>query len=102
MTSSKRTRHLFGPIKLEVLDEKGKLVDTITPPKRRGLNRIAWSMQVKPPRVPRAAQLAFNASQGPRVPPGVYLAMHNQVLKFPGVTKDPDRRTFVKAPGREA
>ena len=36
------------------------------------------------------------------VPPGVYVAMHNQVLKFPGVTKDPDRRTFVKAPRREA
>jgi L-asparaginase len=32
------------------------------------------------------------------VPPGVYVAMHNQVLKFPGVTKDPERRTFVKAP----
>jgi L-asparaginase len=31
------------------------------------------------------------------VKPGVYLAMHNQVLQFPGVTKDPERRTFVKA-----
>jgi L-asparaginase len=30
------------------------------------------------------------------VPPGVYVAMHNQVLQFPGVTKDPERRTFVK------
>jgi L-asparaginase len=31
------------------------------------------------------------------VAPGVYVAMHNQVLQFPGVTKDLDRRTFVKA-----
>jgi L-asparaginase len=30
------------------------------------------------------------------VAPGVYVAMHNQVLKFPGVVKDPQRRTFVK------
>jgi len=30
------------------------------------------------------------------VKPGVYVAMHNQVLQFPGVTKDPERRTFVK------
>jgi len=29
-------------------------------------------MRVKPPRVPRAATVAFNASQGPRVPPGTY------------------------------
>ena len=28
--------------------------------------------------------------------PGVYVAMHNQVLKFPGVRKDKDRGTFVK------
>lgn len=34
--------------------------------------------------------------------PGVYVAMHNKVLQFPGVVKDKDRGTFVlrpKAPG---
>jgi len=30
------------------------------------------------------------------VAPGVYVAMHNQVLQFPGVSKDLERRTFVK------
>jgi len=55
-----------------VLDATGKLVDTITPGKRRGINRITWNMRVKPPKVPRAAQVAFAASQGPRVPPGSY------------------------------
>ena len=29
------------------------------------------------------------------VAPGVYVAMHNQVLQFPGVVKDLERRTFV-------
>jgi hypothetical protein len=29
-------------------------------------------MRVKPPRVPPAAQIAFNSVQGPRVPPGTY------------------------------
>jgi L-asparaginase len=33
------------------------------------------------------------------LPPGVYVAMHNQVLQFPGVTKDLERGTFVKARG---
>jgi len=28
--------------------------------------------------------------------PGVYVCMHNQVLQFPGVVKDPQRGTFVK------
>ena len=30
------------------------------------------------------------------VQPGVYVAMHNQVLQFPGVVKDRERGTFVK------
>src|SRR5215467_11613367 len=67
-----RARHLFGPLKLEVLDADGKVVDTITASKRRGINRVAWSMHVKPPKVPRAATVAFSASQGPRVVPGTY------------------------------
>jgi len=67
-----RTRHLFGPLKLEILDASGKVVDTLSPTRHRGVNRVFWGMSVKPPRVPRAAQLAFNASRGPRVPPGTY------------------------------
>ncbi len=31
--------------------------------------------------------------------PGVYVAMHNQVLQFPGITKDKVLGTFVKEPG---
>ncbi len=67
-----RTRHVYGSIKLEILDPAGKLVDTLTPTKRRGINRVVWSMQVKPPRVPRAAQIAGSSTQGPRVVPGTY------------------------------
>jgi hypothetical protein len=72
ITYYQRTRHLFGPIRLEIFDAGGKLVDTVSATKRRGINRAVWSMRVKPPRVPRAATVAFNASQGPRVPPGTY------------------------------
>jgi L-asparaginase len=32
------------------------------------------------------------------VEPGVYVAMHNTVLRFPGVAKDPQRGTFVRLP----
>lgn len=31
------------------------------------------------------------------LPPGVYVAMHNHVLAFPGVVKDPALGTFVRA-----
>ena len=29
--------------------------------------------------------------------PGIYVAMHDRVLRFPGVVKDPQRGTFVRA-----
>jgi photosystem II stability/assembly factor-like uncharacterized protein len=67
-------RHLFGPLKLEVAGPDGKVLDSLSAGKRRGINRVPWAMRVSPPRVPRAAQVAFNASQGPRVVPGTYTA----------------------------
>ena len=72
ITYYQRNRHLFGRLSLEVLDASGKLVDTLDPTTRRGINRVQWSMQEKPPLVPRAAQVAGNATQGPRVLPGTY------------------------------
>jgi L-asparaginase len=35
------------------------------------------------------------------LPAGVYVVMHNQVLKFPGVVKDKSRRTFVRESAKD-
>ena len=72
ITYYQKARHLFGKLKIEVLDDKGKIVDTLPASKRRGINRVAWSMNVAPPRVPPAAQVAFSSTRGPRVVPGTY------------------------------
>jgi len=72
ITYYQKARHLFGKLKIEVLDDKGKVVDTLPASKRRGINRVAWTMNVKPPRVPPAAQVAGAARSGPRVVPGTY------------------------------
>jgi hypothetical protein len=74
ITYYQRTRHLFGSLKLEILDASGRVVDELPASKRRGLNRVEWSMREKPPRVPPAVQLAFAGTQGPRVLPGTYTA----------------------------
>jgi len=34
-------------------------------------------------------------------PPGVYVAMHNRILRFPGVVKDRTSLNFVKNPSRD-
>jgi photosystem II stability/assembly factor-like uncharacterized protein len=72
ITYYQRSRHLFGKMKLEVLDSTGRVVDQLSASKRPGLNRVIWSMSEKPPRVPPAAQLANAGIRGPRVLPGAY------------------------------
>jgi len=73
ITYYQRTRHLFGKLKIEVLDPTGKVVDELPASTRRGLNRVVWSMHMRPPHVPPAVQLAQAGTQGPRVLPGVYV-----------------------------
>jgi photosystem II stability/assembly factor-like uncharacterized protein len=72
ITYYQRTRHLFGKLKIEVLDASGRVVDELPASKRPGLNRVIWSMHEKPPRVPPAAQIAGAGTRGPRLLPGVY------------------------------
>ncbi len=72
ITYYQRTRHLFGKLKLEVLDADGHVVDELPASSRRGLNRVVWTMHLPPPHVPPAAQVADAGTQGPRVLPGTY------------------------------
>jgi len=72
ITYYQRERHLFGKLKIEVLDGNGRVVDEVPASKRPGLNRVMWSMREKPPRVPPAAQIAIAGIRGPRLIPGEY------------------------------
>ena len=67
-----RERHLFGKMKLEVLDSSGRVIDEVPASKWPGLNRVTWTMRAKPPRVPPGAQISFAGTRGPRLVPGVY------------------------------
>jgi photosystem II stability/assembly factor-like uncharacterized protein len=67
-----RSRHIYGDLKMEIFDSAGKLVDTVSASKHRGVSRATWSMHLKPPTVPPAATAAFQAAIGPRVMPGTY------------------------------
>jgi len=67
-----RERHLYGKLKIEVLDSTGRVLDEVPASKRPGLNRVMWSMRERPPRVPPAAQIAFGGTRGVRFAPGEY------------------------------
>jgi photosystem II stability/assembly factor-like uncharacterized protein len=72
ITYYQRSRHLFGKLKIEVLDASGHVLDELPASSRRGLNRVVWTMHLPPPHVPPAVQLAIAGAQGPRVLPGTY------------------------------
>jgi photosystem II stability/assembly factor-like uncharacterized protein len=104
ITYYQRKRHIFGDLKIEVLDAGGKVVGTIPSNKRRGLNRATWAMRIDPPKVPRAATAAFGAAVGPRLLPGTYtvrMTKDKQVYTTP-LTVIPDPRSKHTAADRQA
>ena len=99
-----RSRQVIGKLTLDILDASGKVVDTIVPGKRKGLNRVEWSMRTKPPLVPPAAQLAFNSAQGQRFLPGTYtvrLSRSGKSYAMP-LTVGLDRRASFTLADRKA
>ena len=72
ITYYQRTRHLFGPIKLEILDPSGKVVDTLpASASGAGINRVTWSMRVEAAaRAARGAARRAPASTGRACCPG--------------------------------
>lgn len=99
-----KSRHLFGKLKIEVLDADGKVIDTLPSSVRRGINHVYWSMRAQPPRVPKAAQIAFNSTQGPRVPPGDYTVRmtKNKEVFETTINVGLDRRVSFSATDRQA
>jgi photosystem II stability/assembly factor-like uncharacterized protein len=104
ITYFQKARHVIGRMKLEILDSNGKVVDEIPTSKRRGLNRVQWSMLTKPPVVPPAASLAGSSTSGERFLPGHYtvrLTDAGQVMTEP-LTITLDRRASFTEADREA
>jgi hypothetical protein len=99
-----KKRHMFGDLKLEVFDAKGQWLSSVPAGKRRGINRVAWPMRIKPPSVPPAANLVPNPYSfiGPRVPEGTYtvkLTRDKDTLSS-NVTRVPDPREKHNAEDR--
>ena len=104
ITYYQRRRHIFGDLKIEVLDADGKLVSEIPTSKRRGLNRARWTMRLSPPKVPTAATAAFAASVGPRVLPGIYTVRmtKDKHVYTTQIKVDPDPRSTHTTEERKA
>jgi hypothetical protein len=67
-----KKRHVFGDMYLEIYDPDGTLLNKIPAGKRKGINRVTWSVMKKPPTVPPSPSLAQFALFGPYYDPGEY------------------------------
>lgn len=66
-----KKRHLFGDLKVNIYDQDDQLITSLPGEKRRGINRVAWPMRLKPPKFPSSTSLVPGFT-GPRVPEGNY------------------------------
>jgi photosystem II stability/assembly factor-like uncharacterized protein len=99
-----KKRHLIGDLKVEVWDGD-KLITAMPANKRRGINRVAWQMRMKPPRTPSGANIIRSPGSfmGPRVREGQYTV---KVIKgsetfTSKVTLVPDPRASYTAEDRK-
>ncbi len=66
-----KKRHMFGEMKINVLDDEGRVITTLVAGKRRGINRVEWPMRLKAPKFPPSTTLV-PGFLGPRVAAGTY------------------------------
>ncbi len=67
-----KKRHIFGPLRIEILDAQGEVLRTLPTTKRRGINRVYWDLRLKPPKLPATPGLVPFFAWGPTVPEGTY------------------------------
>ncbi len=66
-----KKRHMFGDMKINILDDNDEVITTLVAGKRRGINRVDWPMRLKAPKFPPSTSLV-PGFLGPRVAEGTY------------------------------
>jgi len=66
-----KKRHMFGDMKINILDENDHIITSLVAGKRRGINRVEWPMRLKAPKFPPSTSLV-PGFEGPRVAEGTY------------------------------
>ena len=67
-----KNRHIFGDMHLEIFDSEGRFLVELPAGKRKGINRVSWTLMKKPPKVPSSPSMAQFAMFGPFYDPGTY------------------------------
>ncbi len=98
-----KKRHIFGDLKLEILDSNGDMVKRLPTGKRRGINRVYWNMTLRRPRAGAAPGMGGVVFRGPMVKPGVYTVRltKNKKVYTSEIELKPDKLTAHGAEDRD-
>ncbi len=67
-----KDRVTTGDLKIEIFDKDNNSVGTVQGTKRKGINKVNWSMRMKPPKVAKGVRIDGSGFFGALVEPGVY------------------------------
>jgi hypothetical protein len=67
-----KDRVTSGDLKVEIFDKDGKSLGPVPATKRKGINKINWSMRTKPPRTAKGVRLDYAGFYGMLAEPGTY------------------------------
>ena len=72
-----KNRHTFGKMTIDVVNDSGKVISSLNPGKKKGINIVTWDGTVKTPKQPNGITIV-RAFGGPRVLPGTYKVIINK------------------------
>ena len=67
-----KERVTTGDVKVEIYDAQGNKMETLNGTKRKGINKVNWSMHMKPPRTAPGVRLDYAGFVSPLVEKGIY------------------------------
>lgn len=98
-----KKRHIFGDLKLEIVNSKGEVIKQLPSGKRRGINRAYWNMTLRRPKAGAAPGMGGIVFRGPMVKPGVYTVRltKNKKVYTSEIELKPDKLTVHGAEDRK-
>jgi photosystem II stability/assembly factor-like uncharacterized protein len=70
-----KKRHTLGKMDIEIQDENGKKMTTLTPGKQKGINVVNWYYNMKTPKIAAGKTISYSGFTAPRVQEGTYKAV---------------------------
>ncbi|MAU26832.1 MAG: hypothetical protein CMH48_03645 [Muricauda sp.] len=70
-----KKRHTFGKMAMEIKNDQGETVATLTPGKSKGINIVEWNYRLKQPKIATGKTFSFGGFTTPSAPAGMYTAV---------------------------